>query len=64
MKRVEQQNWWRDAELDLASLAQRFGTNTAYLSRGLNEGLGTGFSEAINGLRVQHVAAELRRGCS
>ena len=33
-------------------LARRLGTNTAYLSRGLNEGLGLGFAEAINGLRV------------
>ncbi len=60
--RIEAQEWWRDPDLDLAGLARRLGTNTAYLSRGLNEGLGLGFAEAINGLRVEHVAARLRDG--
>lgn len=62
MNRIEQHGWWRDPDLDLAELARRLGTNTAYLSRGLNEGLGFGFAEAINGLRVEHVAALLRDG--
>lgn len=62
MDRIEAHGWWRDADLDLAELARRLGTNTAYLSRGLNEGLGLGFAEAINGLRVEHVAARLRDG--
>lgn len=62
MDRIEQHGWWRDPDLDLAELARRLGTNTAYLSRGLNEGLGLGFAEAINGLRVEHVAARLRDG--
>jgi AraC-like DNA-binding protein len=62
MARIEAHGWWRDPDLDLAELARRLGTNTAYLSRGLNEGLGLGFTEAINGLRVEHVAARLRDG--
>lgn len=62
MDRIEAHGWWRDPDLDLAELARRLGTNTAYLSRGLNEGLGLGFAEAINGLRVEHVAARLRGG--
>ncbi|MFD1952151.1 helix-turn-helix domain-containing protein [Sphingomonas arantia] len=62
MRRIEEQGWWRDPDLDLAGLARRLGTNTAYLSRGLNDGLGLGFAEAINGLRVEHVAARLRDG--
>lgn len=62
MDRIEAHRWWRDPDLDLAELARRLGTNTAYLSRGLNEGLGLGFAEAINGLRVEHVAARLRDG--
>lgn len=62
MCRIEKQEWWRDPDLDLAELARRLGTNTAYLSRGLNEGLRLGFAEAINGLRVDHVAAQLRAG--
>jgi AraC-like DNA-binding protein len=60
MDRIETHGWWRDPDLDLAELARKLGTNTAYLSRGLNEGLGLGFAEAINGLRVEHVAARLR----
>ncbi|MEG3163150.1 helix-turn-helix domain-containing protein [Sphingomonas sp. PB2P19] len=62
MRRIEEHGWWRDPDLDLAGLARRLGTNTAYLSRGLNEGRGLGFAEAINGLRVEHVAARLRDG--
>lgn len=62
MDRIEAHGWWRDPDLDLAELARRLGTNTAYLSRGLNEGLRLGFADAINGLRVEHVAARLRDG--
>lgn len=43
---------WRDAELTLASLARRLGTNTAYLSRALNEGAGENFNAIINRRRV------------
>ncbi|UAJ11450.1 AraC family transcriptional regulator [Glacieibacterium megasporae] len=58
--RIEEHKWWRDPGLDLAGLARRLGTNTAYLSRGLNEGLGVGFADAINRLRVDHAAERLR----
>ena len=61
MDRVAQERWWCDPTLDLAGLARRLGTNTAYLSRGLNEGLGLGFADAINGLRLDDAAARLRR---
>jgi AraC-like DNA-binding protein len=64
MDRIEAHGWWSDPDLDLAELARKLGTNTAYLSRGLNEGLGLGFAEAINGLRVEHVAARLRDGAN
>ncbi len=54
--RVRQQviagQWWREPELELSELARRIGTNTNYLSRALNEGLGMNFSEFINRLRV------------
>ncbi|MGI4881090.1 MAG: helix-turn-helix domain-containing protein [Janthinobacterium lividum] len=60
MREIHEQGWWRDPDLDLAGLSRRLGTNTAYLSRGLNDGLGLGFAEAINGLRVEHAAAQLR----
>ncbi len=62
MRRIKDQGWWRDPDLDLAALARRLGTNTTYLSRGLNDGLGLGFAEAINNQRVEHVAARLRDG--
>ena len=60
VERIEEHKWWRDPDLDLAGLARRLGTNTAYLSRGLNEGLGIGFADAINRLRVDHAAERLR----
>lgn len=54
--------WAADPELSLASLARLLGTNTGYLSRALNDGLGVGFSAFVNGLRSEAVAACLRRG--
>jgi AraC-like DNA-binding protein len=58
-KLVEEQ-WWRDADLTLASLARELGTNTSDLSRGINEGLGMNFNELINRLRVDAVKAALK----
>ncbi|KQN87431.1 hypothetical protein ASE90_18710 [Sphingomonas sp. Leaf67] len=49
MDRIEAQEWWRDPDLDLAGLARRLGTNTAYLSRGLNEGWGWGSPKRSTG---------------
>lgn len=60
--RIKAHEWWRDPDLDLAELARRLGTNTAYLSRGFNEGLKLSFTGVINGLRLEHVAARLRDG--
>ncbi len=48
-----------DPDLSLARLAQSLGTNTSYLSRALNEGLGLSFSAFINGLRCETVAEAL-----
>jgi hypothetical protein len=31
MNRIEGHGWWRDPDLDLAGLARRLGTKTAYL---------------------------------
>ncbi|MEP9359981.1 helix-turn-helix domain-containing protein [Sphingomonas sp. KR3-1] len=59
---VRDANWQRDPELSLAALARMLGTNTAYLSRALNEGLGVSFSTFIAGLRCDDVAATLRSG--
>jgi AraC-like DNA-binding protein len=62
MDRVQAAQWWRDPDLGLEQLAQRLGTNTSYVSRALNDGLGLSFNEAINRLRVEAVCAELRAG--
>lgn len=56
---VAERGWWREPELDLALLARRLGTNTLYLSRALNDGLGQSFSEFINRQRVEAAKALL-----
>jgi AraC-like DNA-binding protein len=61
LARTESAQWWRDPELSLEDLARRLGTNTRYLSRALNEGLGVSFNVAINRFRVTEVAALLRQ---
>lgn len=50
---------WREPDLSLERLARELGTNTNYLSRALNEGLGVSFNEAVNQLRVQEVQQRL-----
>lgn len=52
--------WWRDPDLTAPKLARLLATNTTYLSRALNEGLGVNFNEFINRIRVEAVQAELR----
>ena len=59
LTRTETAGWWRDPELSLERLARHLGTNTAYLSRALNEGLDLSFNEAINRLRVAEVCRQL-----
>jgi AraC-like DNA-binding protein len=64
LTQTETAGWWRDPELGLERLARLLGTNTAYLSRALNEGLGMSFNEAINRLRVAEVCRRLRQGAA
>lgn len=59
--RTWEAGWWREPSLTLADLARRLGVNTSYLSRAVNEGLGQNFSEMINGMRAEAVAAQLDR---
>lgn len=54
--------WWREPDLTLAALARLLGTNTLYLSRAINEGLGMNFNEMINRLRAEDVARRLAAG--
>jgi len=61
LAQTEAAGWWRDPDLNLERLARQLGTNTAYLSRAFNEGLGSSFNDAINSLRVQEVQRCLSR---
>lgn len=54
--------WHTDPELNLALLARRLGTNTSYLSRALNDGLGVNFSTFVNRLRCEEVATAIEAG--
>lgn len=60
--RLHREGWWRDPALDLAELARRLGTNASYLSRGLNDGLGTSFADLLGGIRAEAVAARIDAG--
>lgn len=57
---TEAAGWWREPDLTLSELARRLGTNTAYLSRAVNEGLGMNFNEFINRMRAQEVARRIQ----
>ena len=59
---VSREHWARDPDLTLARLARRLGTNTGYLSRAINAGLGTNFASFVAAQRAQAVAARLRQG--
>lgn len=56
--------WHLEPELTLAGLAARLGTNTGYLSRAINEGLGVNFSTFVNDLRCEAVAERLTAGAA
>lgn len=59
---VAREGWAADPELSLATLARRLGTNSSYLSRALNDGLGLSFSAFVNGLRSRAVASAIEAG--
>ncbi|MVZ96142.1 helix-turn-helix domain-containing protein [Sphingorhabdus sp. IMCC26285] len=52
LREIDEAEYWRDPELTLTSLARRLGTNTAYLSRALNESARENFNAIINRRRV------------
>jgi AraC-like DNA-binding protein len=58
--RTRDAGWACDSSLTLPKLARHLGSNTNYVSRALNEGLGMGFSEFVNRERSENVAAMLR----
>ncbi len=59
-ERIDRDALWQNPELTLSSLARILGTNTAYLSRAFNEGLGENFNAVINRRRVEAVKDRLR----
>jgi AraC-like DNA-binding protein len=59
---LRRSDWWRDPDLDLPALARKLGTNTSYLSRALNEGLGFGFADLVGGIRAEAVAQRIAAG--
>jgi AraC-like DNA-binding protein len=61
-ERVRAAGWAANPELSLATLAALLATNTGYLSKALNEGLGLNFSAFINGVRAEQVAHWLASG--
>lgn len=58
---VLEHRWHLDSGLSLQVLSRRFGTNQAYLSRTINQGLGENFSTFINGLRVDYAKQLIER---
>ncbi len=61
-KRIVAERLYADPELSVARLARILGTNSAYVSRAFNAGLGASFSDHINRLRCDEVAERLRAG--
>jgi AraC-like DNA-binding protein len=47
---------FKESDLTLARAARLVGTNTSYLSRACNEGLGVSFSVLVNRMRAEAVA--------
>ncbi|WP_310498263.1 helix-turn-helix transcriptional regulator [Sandarakinorhabdus sp.] len=56
---IETRRLWQDPDLTATSLARALGTNTNYLARAFNEGLGANFNAVINRRRVTAVRAWL-----
>lgn len=56
---IDRAQHWRDPDVTLASLAKALGTNTVYLSRAFNLGLGENFNAVINRRRVAAVQRTL-----
>ena len=59
LQKFEEGEAFLDPELSLFGLAKNLNTNSAYLSRVINEVKGVNFSNYINELRVQHLLKKL-----
>lgn len=60
-EQVRHHGWASDPDLTLPVLARRLGTNSGYLSRAINVGIGTNFATFIAAQRAHAVAARLRQ---
>lgn len=54
--------WWCDPHFTLTVMARKLATNTTYLSRALNVGLGQSFNECVNRQRVLAVQSAIQAG--
>ena len=59
---VRKHLWHLEAGISLQELARRMGTNQAYLSKSLNQGLGMTFSHFINQQRIEHARQLIQQG--
>lgn len=62
LRLVEDERWWMNPNINLASLASLLGTNTSTLSMVLNKGLNENFNSMINRIRIQFVCNEITNG--
>ncbi|MCM8557054.1 helix-turn-helix domain-containing protein [Sphingomicrobium sediminis] len=57
---VREGGWYLEPGLSLDDVTRRAASNSTYVSRSINEGLGVNFSELVNGLRVDHAKQQMR----
>lgn len=60
LKKLEQQKYFLRRDCTLHNAAKKLKTNTAYLSRIVNNELGKSFSSYINELRMSYIISELK----
>lgn len=62
LRLIEDKQWWRNPNINLAGLSNLLGTNTSTLSVVLNKGLDENFNSIINRIRTQFVCEEILSG--
>ncbi|MGJ3647665.1 helix-turn-helix domain-containing protein [Sphingomonas sp. GlSt437] len=62
LEQIERDRLFTDPSLSVPRLARLLATNSSYVSRALNDGLGESFSSMINRLRSEDVARRLSAG--
>lgn len=58
--RIRDESWFMEARLSIRDVARRAGTNETYVSRALNDGLGSSFKDCVHALRVAEAQRLLR----